>query len=71
MIVINVTIKHNDIIAAVEALTEAKFTFVKKDKMKLYFECDNNDLEAMAKVVKNRLKTDPIFGILYFQVTTA
>lgn len=68
MIVVNVAVKQEEIKNAIESIPEPKFTFVKKDRLKLYFECDNTDNSKAAAIVKRTIKENPSFSAIFFSI---
>ncbi|CAM3639290.1 hypothetical protein ERUR111494_04545 [Erysipelothrix urinaevulpis] len=67
-IIINSPIMQDKVQKIVEAIESPKFTFVKKEGIKLYFETDAEDVEAACKLVKAEIKSDPIAGAIMFTV---
>ncbi|WP_240915931.1 hypothetical protein [Erysipelothrix sp. HDW6C] len=68
MIIVNSPIMQSKIQIIVEAIENPKFTFVKKDGIKLYFETDAEDKEAACRLVKAEIKKDPMASAIMFTV---
>lgn len=68
MIIVNSPIMQKQIQAIVEGIEDPKFTFVKKDGIRQYFETDFEDKEAACKIVKAAIKKDPMGGALLVTV---
>ena len=67
MIIVNSPIMQKQIQKIVEGLESPKFTFLKKDGIRLYFE---TDYEEACKLVKAAIKNDPMGGALLVTVKT-
>ncbi len=70
MIIVNSPIMQKQIQKIVEGLESPKFTFLKKDGIRLYFETDYEDKEEACKIVKAAIKNDPMGGALLVTVKT-
>lgn len=68
MIIVNSPIMQKQIQAIVEKIEDPKFTFIKKDGIRLYFETEFEDKEAACKLVKAAIKNDPMGGALLITV---
>lgn len=60
MVVINSGIMQNQIIKIVEGCKDYKYTYVKKDGIKLYFDVDTDEEEKAAAAAKKAIKDDSI-----------
>lgn len=56
MVVINSGIMQNQIIKIVEGCKDYKYTYVKKDGIKLYFDVDTDEEEKAAVAAKKAIK---------------
>lgn len=70
MIIVNSALMQDKIIKIIESIEDPKFTFVKKQGLKIYFETDMEDREEAAKIAKAKIKADPVAGSLLFSVKT-
>lgn len=70
MIIVNSPIMQDKIIKIVEALEEPKFTFIKKDGIKIYFETEFEDKDKAAALIKAAIKKDPMGSAIMFNVKT-
>lgn len=72
MMIIHCPLKQDFII---ELLSEIKnpfrFTFVKKEGIRLYFKVEPFDIDAAIATAKATIKNTEIGNILYFQITAA
>ena len=68
MVIVNSPIMQKKIIQIVEGITEMKFTHEKTDGIRIYFNTDNEDIEAACKLVKAAIKKDPMGGALVLTV---
>ncbi len=68
MIVVNSGIMQNQIIKIVEECTDYKYTYVKKDGIKIYFNVDDADEESAAISAKKAIKEDSIGKTLLVSV---
>ncbi len=70
MIIVNSALMQDKIIKIVESIEDPKFTFVKKQGLKIYFETDMEDREEAAKIAKAKIKADSVTGSILFSVKT-
>lgn len=68
MIIVNSPIMQEKVKAIVEAIESPKFTFVKKEGIKIYFDVDSEDKDAACSIAKAAIKKDPIGGTIMFSV---
>ena len=71
MIVVNCPLKQDDIIKIVENIeieNKKVFKFIKKQTIKIYFECDYSDMEKACLIVKKEIKDTQLGRALYFNV---
>lgn len=68
MIIVNSPIMQKKIQTIVESIESPKFTFVKIDGIKIYFETEEEDKEAACKIVKAAIKKDPIGSAIVLTV---
>lgn len=71
MIIVNSAIMQENIKKIVTSIESPKYTFVKKEGIQLYFECDCDDLQQAASIAKSAIKNDPIGGTLLLSVKVA
>ena len=67
MIVVNSAIMQDKLKKLIESI-DPKFTFIKKEGIKLCFSCDLEDDEAAIAVAKKAIKSDPIASTLLISV---
>ncbi len=68
MIIVNSPIMQDKIIKILEAVESPKFTFVKKDGIKIYFETELEDRDEACKIATKEIKKDPIASAIMFKV---
>lgn len=68
MIVVNSGIMQEKIKSLVLSIDSPKFSFLKKDGVKLCFSCDSDDETNAVAIIKKALKSDPIICGLLFSV---
>lgn len=68
MIVVNSAIMQDKLKKLIESIDSAKFTFIKKEGIKLCFSCDLEDDEAAIAIAKKAIKSDPIASTLLISV---
>ncbi len=68
MIVVNSGIMQEKIKGLVLSIDSPKFTFQKKEGVRLCFSCDSDDESNAVTIVKKTLKSDPIICGLLFSV---
>lgn len=68
MIIVNSPIMQDKIIEIVESINSPRFTFVKKDGIKIYFDTEYNNLDEACTIVKNEIKKDSMASAIMFTV---
>ena len=63
MLIVNATLRSDEIIKAVQEMEGKNIKFIKKEGMKIYFESDNEQQDAVD--IKAMLKKNPRFSTLY------
>lgn len=60
MIMVNCAIMQDKIIQLVTQISDPKFEFVKKEGIKMFFQCSDPDTNRAVQVAKKAIKSDPI-----------
>lgn len=72
MIVVNCSLKQDDVVKIVENIeVENKkiFKYIKKEGIKLFFECNLEDEKNATLIAKKSIKSTEIGRVLYFGVS--
>ena len=72
MIIVNCALRQDDIVKIVEEIeveNEKVFKFLKKEGLKLCFECSLGDSEKAASIAKQAIKNTPLGKALFFSVS--
>lgn len=68
MIVVNSGIMQDKIKKIIESIESPKFTFIKKEGVKLCFSCDLEDDASAIAIAKKAIKSDPIASTLLISI---
>lgn len=70
MIIVNSPLMRKQIRELLENVDEPKYTFIKEDGIKIYFETDLEDNEEAAAIAKKTIKSSSFGSALMFKVNT-
>lgn len=74
MVIVNCALRQDDIVGIVENIeveNEKVFKYVKKEGLKLYFECTLSDKQKAAALAKQQIKSTELGKALFFSVVSA